>query len=220
MNPSARPSRGSRGKSDVLETKFGPLAETRPVVSSGRPGGTMKRLSLVLVLLLTAAPGAQQATPPEIPFDSVANALKLPPDMNLGEGAGVAVNSKGHIFVFTRGNVSGPAFGATAAQLLEFGPDGKFLREIGRGLYAFAYAHTVRVDKDDNIWAVDKGSDMIVKFNPEGHVTMVFGRKKEASDDTAEPWKRVNPPLPPINGNFRQPTDVAWNANGDIFISD
>jgi len=50
------------------------------------------------------------------------------------------VAKDGRIYVFTRGNVSGPAFGATAAQLLEFGPDGKFLREIGKGLYAFAYA--------------------------------------------------------------------------------
>ena len=183
----------------------------------------MKRLSIVLLLLLSAAPRAQQSTPPappEIPFDSVPNFLKLPADMNFGEGAGVAVNSKGRIYVFTRGNVSGPAFGATAAQLLEFGPDGKFLREIGKGLYAFAYAHTVRIDKDDNIWTVDKGTDMIVKFNPEGHVLMTFGRKKEASDE-AEPWSRtLTPPLPPINGMFRQPTDVAWNAQGDIFISD
>ena len=73
----------------------------------------------------------------------------------------------------------------------------------------------------DNIWAIDKGSDMVVKFNPDGHVAMVFGRKKEASDLEAEPWERnKNPPLPPIDGNFRQPTDVAWNAAGDIFISD
>src|SRR5947209_18794469 len=166
----------------------------------------MKRLTLVLVLALAAAPNAQQPAPREIPFDSVANALKLPPEMNLGEGAGVAVNSKGHVFVFTRANVSGPAFGATAAQLLEFGADGKYLREIGHGLYAFAYAHTVRVDKDDNIWAVDKGSDMVVKFNQEGHVVMTFGRKKEASDE-AVPWSRtLNPPLPPINGMFRQPS--------------
>jgi len=179
----------------------------------------MKRLSLAILLLLSAAPRAQQAAPPDIPFASVANFLKVPADMNLGEGAGVAVNSKGHVFVFTRGNISGPAFGATAAQLLEFGADGKFLREIGKGLYAFSFAHTVRVDKDDNIWCVDKGSDMVVKFNPDGHVVTVFGRKKEASDE-AEPWKRVTPPLAPINGYFRQPTDVTWNAQGDIFISD
>ena len=78
----------------------------------------------------------------------------------------------------------------------------------------------VRVDKDDNIWAIDKGSDMIIKFNPEGRVAMVFGRKKEASDEDSEPWKHPNPPLPPINGQFRQPTDVAWDTQGNIFISD
>jgi hypothetical protein len=124
------------------------------------------------------------------------------------------------VFVFTRSNsATGPAYGATAAQLLEFGPDGKFIREIGKGLYAWSYAHAVRIDKDDNIWCIDKGSDMVVKFNPDGHVTMVFGRKKEASDE-AGPWTRVNPPRPPVDGQFRQPTDVAWNGQGDIFISD
>jgi len=77
----------------------------------------------------------------------------------------------------------------------------------------------VRVDKDDNLWAVDKGSDMVIKFNPEGRVTMVFGRKKEASD-AGGPWTRVNPPRPPVDGQFRQPTDVTWDTQGNIFISD
>jgi len=76
------------------------------------------------------------------------------------------------------------------------------------------------VDKDDNLWAVDKGSDMIIKFNPEGRVAMVFGRKKEASDEGSEPWKHPRPPLPAINGQFRQPTDVTWDTQGNIFISD
>src|SRR5438128_1861565 len=179
----------------------------------------MKSFVVAMLLVLAPAMFAQQAVP-EIPFDSVPNFFKLPENLHFGEASGVAVNSKGHVFVFNRGNTTGPAYGATAAQVLEFGPDGKYIREIGRNLYAWSFAHTVRVDKDDNIWAVDKGSDMIVKFNPDGRVTMVFGRKKEASDDNAEPWKRPNPPLPPINGNFRQPTDVAWNTAGDIFISD
>src|SRR5450631_1062951 len=86
----------------------------------------------------------------EIPFDADANFLKLPANMYLGEPSGVAVNSKKHVFVFNRGNSTGPAYGATAAQLLEFGPDGKFIREIGHNLYAWSYAHDVRVDKDDN----------------------------------------------------------------------
>ena len=183
----------------------------------------MNRFALALLITLLALPvvRAQQAVP-EIPFDSVPNFLKLPPDINFGEDAGVALNSKGHIFVYTRSNsATGAAYRGAASQLFEFDQNGKFLREIGKGLYAWAFAHAVRVDKDDNIWAIDKGSDMVVKFNPEGHVTMVFGRKKEASDLEAEPWERNKvPPLPPINGNFRQPTDVAWNAQGDIFISD
>ena len=103
--------------------------------------------------------------------------------------------------------------------MLLFDKTGKFVREIGKGLYAWSYAHAIRFDKDDNLWAIDKGSDMIVRFNPEGRVTMVFGRKKEASDE-AEPWTRVTPPRPPVNGQFRQPTDVAWDTEGNIYISD
>jgi hypothetical protein len=179
----------------------------------------MKRLAIALIALLGAAPQAQQAVP-EIPFDSVPNFLKLPPDMNLGEASGVAVNSKGDVAVFTRSNsAGGPAYGATASQILLFDKTGKFVREIGKGLYAWSYAHAIRFDKDDNLWAIDKGSDMIVRLNPEGHATMVFGRKKEASDD-AEPWERVTPPRPPVNGQFRQPTDVAWDTEGNIYISD
>ena len=162
----------------------------------------VKRSVLALVLLLPMAASAQQPVP-EIPSDG-ADILKLPADLYLGEASGVAVNSKGHIFVFNRGNTNGPAYAATAAQLLEFSPDGKFIREIGKGLYAWSYAHTVRVDKQDNVWVVDKGSDMIVRFNPEGRVTMVFGRKKEASDEP-EPWTRVTPPRPHVDAQFRQP---------------
>ena len=107
--------------------------------------------------------------------------------MNFGEVPGVAVNSKGHVFVFTRSNsAGGPAYAPTAAQLLEFGPKGEFIREIGKGLYGWSFAHTVRIDKDDNIWAIDKGSDMVIKFNPTGRVLMVFGRRKESADAETE----------------------------------
>jgi len=179
----------------------------------------VKRLAIALFALLGAMPSAQ-APVPEIPFDSVPNFLKVPPDMNLGEASGVAVNSKGDVAVFTRSNsAGGPAYGATASQILLFDKNGRFLREVGRGLYAWSYAHAIRYDKDDNLWAIDKGSDMIVRINPEGHVTMVFGRKKEASDN-AEPWERVTPPRPPVPGQFRQPTDVAFDTEGNIYISD
>jgi NHL repeat len=180
----------------------------------------MKRLLVAWFLLLSSAAVAQQ-TAPQIPFDSVPSFLKLPTNLYMGEAAGVAVNSKGHIFVFHRGGSSqGPAFGTTAAQLWEFDTDGHFVREIGKNLYAWSFAHAVRIDRDDNIWVIDKGSDMVVRFNPEGQVTMVIGRKPEASAAEAKPYEHVNPPLPAVNGYFRQPTDVTWDPAGDIFISD
>ena len=176
--------------------------------------------SVLVLLLAVCSIRAQQTPVPEIHYRSVADFLHLPDDLYFGEVAGVAVNSKGHIFVFSRGNTAGPAYGASSAQLLEFGADGKFLREIGHNLYAWSYAHTVKIDPQDNIWVTDKGSDVVVKFNPQGRVSMVFGRRQEASDEGTGPLKRVRPPLPPQDGLFRQVTDVAWDSAGNTYISD
>ena len=145
---------------------------------------------------------------PEIPFQSVPNFLKMPPNLYLGEGIGVATNSKGHIFVYTRSQLT---------RLFEFDARGNFIREIGEGLYGFAFAHAVRVDSQDNIWAVDEGSNMVIKFNPEGRVLMVLGRRPEPLDLLLTP-----PPSAPQPGQytFDRPTDVAWDAAGNIFVSD
>src|SRR6266481_5945365 len=178
----------------------------------------MKRSIFFLALFVAAPVFAQQ--PPEIRYQADPNFLKLPPDTHLGEAVGVAVNSKGHIFVFSRGNSTGPAYGASAAQLLQFLPDGRFVREIGHNLYAWSFAHMVRVDKDDNIWVADKGSDMVITFNPEGRVVFALGRKPEASDEGAHPLEHPNPPLPAVNGLFRQVTDMAWDPQGNTYISD
>jgi hypothetical protein len=142
-----------------------------------------------------------------IRFDSVADPVKLPNDIYFGEVTGVAVNSKGHVFVLSRGNTTGPAYAAAAAQLLEFDRNGKFVREIGKNLYAWSFGHSVRFDREDNVWVTDKGSDMVIKFNPAGRVTMVFGRKQEASDEDTGPLKHPKPPLPPRSAVFvKSPT--------------
>ena len=180
----------------------------------------MKKPALLAAALLlgTVSAGAQNVAP-QIAFDAK-DFAQLPANMYLGEAAGVAVNSKGHVFVFHRGNTSGPAYGAAAAQLLEFDATGKYVREIGHNLYAWSFAHSVRIDPHDNIWVADKGSDMVVKFSPAGKVLMTFGRKAEASDEGAHPLEHPKPPLPAINGQFRQVTDMAWDSKGNTFISD
>jgi DNA-binding beta-propeller fold protein YncE len=152
------------------------------------------------------------ATAPDIPFTSVPNFLKMPTGLYMGEGIGVASNSKGHFFVFTRSG---------RTRLFEFDKTGEFLREIGDGLYAFEMAHGVRVDAQDNIWVVDEGSNMIVEFNPQGRVIMTMGRKPEAGGGRipATP-PNGTPPPPPQPYIFNRPTDLAWDPAGNIFVAD
>ena len=151
----------------------------------------------ITVVLLFAMPAfAQQNAPtrpkafetaPDIPYDSVPNFLKMPPNLYLGEGIGVARNSKGHVFVFTRSGET---------RLFEFDQNGTFVREIGQGLYGFEMAHGVRVDSQDNIWTVDEGTDVIVKFSPEGRVLMVLGRRREAVEGLEATPPPGTPPPP------------------------
>jgi sugar lactone lactonase YvrE len=171
---------------------------------------------LAVVVLLTALPlyaqsRAKVQNVPEIPYDSVPNALKLPDNLYIGEGIGIATNSKGHVFVYTRSG---------ATRLFEFDQNGTFVKEIGEGLYGFLFAHAVRVDKDDNIWAVDEGSNMVIKFDPNGKVLMLIGRRPEA----VEGLEAAPPPgTPPPNAQqyaLARPTDIGWDPQGNIYISD
>ena len=204
----------------------------------------MRRVFVAVVLTVAAlAPvSTQQQAVPELAFESVPNPLTMPNDVHFGEIGGVAVNSKKHIFVFSRGNVSGAAYMAQAAQLLEFDATGKFVREIGKNNFALSYAHAVRIDKQDNIWIVDKGSNMIVKFNPQGRAEWMFGRKGESSHldvppdyasqlglilqragvaVTLPPNNNPRNPVPVHRDNvFNQPTDVAWDSKGNSYFSD
>jgi sugar lactone lactonase YvrE len=174
------------------------------------------RLSAVLALALAstvplplgAQTKAKAENVPEIPFRSVPNFFKLPPDIYFGEGIGIATNSKGHVFVYTR---SGDT------RLFEFDRNGTYVREIGQGVYGLEFAHGVRVDSADNIWVVDEGTNMVVKFNPEGRVVMVLGRRPEP---VAGPVDSTLPAPPPQKYTFGRPTDIAWDAQGNIFIAD
>ena len=169
-----------------------------------------------------AVPGV--VTAPEIPFDAATDFLKYSPDMNLGEVLGVAMNSEGRIAVLNHPGsaTTGPVYGNASTQLLEFDANGNFFREIGKGVYGLAYGHSIRYDRYDNLWVVDKGAHTAVRFNPAGYVTLNLGRRPEGPDEP-EWYHPLGPDAKPpthVDGYFHGPTDVAFDGNDNIYISD
>lgn len=196
-------------------------------------------LATAATLALASGVWAQTGIP-EIPYDAAPRfALKMPADIHLGEAAGVATNSAGHLFVYTRTGNPTAALGNSrlfthgGARLFEFDQSGAFVREFGQGLYGFVFAHAARVDAQDNIWVVDEAANQVIKFSPEGRVLMVMGRKPEAVTVRLPPAAAPAPGgrgsgrgagVPPGSGGagdqFTRPSDVAWDGQGNIFVAD
>ena len=148
-------------------------------------------------------------TAPDIPFEVVRNFMKLPANVYMGEGIGVATNSKGHVFVNTC---------AQQTRNFEFDQNGNFVRELGKDSYGNVFCHGIRVDAQDNIWVIDEGANSIVKYNPQGRAVMILGRRIGFPYNGMEPPVKALDPAPPYI--FNRPTDVGFDAAGNIFVAD
>jgi hypothetical protein len=212
---------------------------------------TPQGLFLALAFGVVATGGAlvAQAPVPEIAFDTNADFLRTPPDTFVGEVGGVGANSKGQIFVYTRTGHPYATLGDNrtfyrgGSRLFQFDPTGKFVRELGQDVYGFNAAIGLRVDPQDNVWTIDAGANQVVKFDTNGQVALVLGRKPET--------KPVRPATPPAGGGpggggpggpggggqggaaanrlpgegtpgstFFRPSDVAWDSAGNIYVAD
>jgi DNA-binding beta-propeller fold protein YncE len=134
---------------------------------------------------------------PLLDYVAVANPLSVPDAAAMGASSDVTFDSKGHLYVLSRG----------AKPLTEFDENGKFIRAFGDGL--FTRSHGIRIDKDGNIWATDVGAHTVMKLSHDGQVLLTLGTKGKAGEWNEAAGTQL----------FNEPNDIVFGANGDLFIT-
>lgn len=144
-----------------------------------------------------AATIAVQQNVPELNYRVVPDIFQLPEGINFGPCSAVAVRANGNILVFSRSEHA----------LMEFNPEGMYLKTMCRGM--FDNPHGLKLDPEGNIWATDTVGHIVVKMNSEGRIRMVLGVKGRATD-----WHQA--------GHlrcFNEPNDIAFGPKGEVYVT-
>jgi DNA-binding beta-propeller fold protein YncE len=141
---------------------------------------------------------AQLPTAPTLPYRVDENWPQLPAGYNFGECSGVDVDPQGNVWVFNRGRWP----------MMEFSRGGQLLQAWTKDTLAVLSSHGVRVGPDGNLWCTDVAGNCIVKVSPRGRILMILGIRQGLAGNNES------------QDGFNQPTNVAFRANGDLYITD
>lgn len=133
---------------------------------------------------------------PQLPFEAAPLAVTPPaPEFAMGMVSWVSSAKDGTTYLLQRGDKADP--------IIAVDRTGTVLRSWGKGLYVMP--HAIRVDPQGNVWTTDAASSHVIKFSPAGKVLLdiVVGGQPT-----------------PCPNNFCSTTDIAFAANGHLFISD
>jgi sugar lactone lactonase YvrE len=128
---------------------------------------------------------------PRLPLEQI-------PLNSVGTVSSVAMDKSGVIYLLQRGDKADP--------VIAVDQQGKTLRSWGKGL--FTVPHSVRIDAEGNVWTVDAGSSVILKFTPQGKKLQEIAVGEIATGDKCA--------FPTLCGT----TDITFGPNGRLFISD
>jgi len=138
-------------------------------------------------------------------YEADADWAKVPRGWSFREVAGVAIDSRSRVFVFSRGE----------HPMMVFDSDGGFVASWGEGV--FTKAHNVRVSPEGFVFCSDLRDHTVRKFTPEGELVMTLGTENAPSDTGGDgKTSRITRSAGPFNG----PTDVAFGPSGELFVSD
>jgi peptidylamidoglycolate lyase len=172
--------------------------------------GRLRAVVAGLALMVTLLAGGRRdvvAAASVTRYEEVKDWLKLPPGVQLGETAGVAVDVNGHVLIFHR---PGRGFDLTATTklteptVIEIDANtGKLISSWGSNM--FLVPHGITIDAQNNVFLTDVSLQQVFKFTHDGKVILALGEPRVGAWDAT---------------HFNEPTDIAIRPDGTFYVSD
>ncbi len=183
-----------------LDRRTEMLAAVR--IDAFRPSAALTGTASPAAATAAVAPNSQPN-----PYATDLGFFKPPAGRTLGSSSGVAIDSRGHIWIADRCGANSCA-GSSLDPILEFDAQGRFVQGFGAGMFLFP--HGMTVDSKDRIWVTDQQSKdgkgaQVFAFDRTGKVMMTLGK----------PGGGVAGP-----DTFAEPTAVLVTKDGTIFVAD